>query len=88
MTHSAVGIPEDIKVIHVCDREGDIYELFEKAYKTDQTFLIRATQNRITDENEKIIDAIKKEKPSGCMKVIIPRNSKDNRASAEVRRWG
>jgi hypothetical protein len=71
-------MPEEIKVIHVCDREGDMYELFEKAHKTKQTFLIRLTHNRPADENVKVIDTIKKEPANGRMEVTIPRNSRDN----------
>jgi hypothetical protein len=78
MERSAAGIPPEIKVIHVCDREGDMYELFEKAHKTQQNFLIRVSHERQTNEAEKIINTIKKEEPAGCITVIIPRNSRDN----------
>jgi hypothetical protein len=80
MERSVVGIPPEIKVIHVCDREGDMYELFEKAHKTQQNFLIRVVHERQTNENEseKVINTIKKEPPAGRITVIIPRNSRDN----------
>jgi hypothetical protein len=71
-------IPDDITVINVCDREGDIYELFEKAIATEQLFLIRIVQNRTTATNEKLIDAIKQETPKGTVKVEVPRDSRRN----------
>ena len=78
METSTKDMPEGVKIIHICDREGDMYELFEKALKTSQSFLIRVVHNRMTMDNEKVIDAIKKEKPIGEAKVIIPRDSRKN----------
>jgi hypothetical protein len=78
MTQSMVGIPDETKVIHVCDREGDMYELFEKAQETNQTFLIRVAYNRHADDDKKIIDTIKEVEASGRLNVLIPRNSRDN----------
>jgi hypothetical protein len=34
-------IPDAIKVIHLCDREGDMYELFDKAIQSGRHFLMR-----------------------------------------------
>jgi hypothetical protein len=54
------SIPSETKVIHVCDREGDMYELFCKAIVDGRLFLIRVIQNRLTVENGKIPDEIRK----------------------------
>lgn len=78
LEESNIGIPSDIKTINICDREGDIYELFNKAIDLDTTFLIRIVQNRLTTSNEKIIDEIKKEASVGSIEVIVPRNPMKN----------
>ena len=80
-------IPEGIKVSNVCDREGDIYELFEKADVTGKLFLIRIVQNRITvkrEESEKVIDAIRKEPPKGAVTAAVPRDSGRNIKAREA----
>jgi hypothetical protein len=76
--NAASGIPEDTKVLHVCDREGDIYELFDKAIQSRRYFLIRIFQNRMTVENEQILDKIKKTHCKGRVKALIPRDSRHN----------
>jgi hypothetical protein len=53
-------IGNDINVLHICDREGDNYELFDKAVQSGRHFLIRIVHNRITMENERILDKIRK----------------------------
>ncbi|GHT99697.1 hypothetical protein FACS1894126_5970 [Alphaproteobacteria bacterium] len=84
MSKSAEGIPSDIKLLRVCDREGDMYELFEKASSTGQLFLIRVANNRLTTDNKKIIDEIKSRRHHGFMKVSVPRNSRTNTKARET----
>lgn len=76
MENSSKDIPSGIKVIHVCDREGDMYELFEKAASTGKSFLIRIIQNRPTVDSGRVIDAVRMLKPAGCVEVFIPRDSR------------
>jgi hypothetical protein len=40
------------KVIHVADREGDIFELFEELDELDDSFVIRATHDRRTKKGD------------------------------------
>jgi len=56
---STAGLSEGVKAITVCDREGDMYELLDAAETGGQLFLVRVAQNRITVENERILDAIR-----------------------------
>ena len=70
------SIPSGTKVIHVCDREGDMYELFCKAAVNGLFFLIRVIQNRLTVENGKIPDGIRKTAVKGRVTVHIPRDSR------------
>jgi hypothetical protein len=78
MEKSNEKMPEDVKVINVCDREGDIYELFERAATSDKLFLTRVLHNRTTTDDKKIIDQIKADSPQGNVMVVIPRDSRRN----------
>ena len=73
---STETLPEGIHIVTVCDREGDMYELFDEADSKGQAFLIRIVQNRKTAENEKILDAICAKPCTGRVKTVIPRNSR------------
>jgi len=75
---STAGLPEDVKVITVCDREGDIYELMDAIESKGRLFLIRVAQNRMTLDNERILDAIRKKQCIGRVEITIPRDSKKN----------
>lgn len=50
VTRRLVG--DRTRVVTVCDREGDIYELFVQARSRGSEFLIRAAQNRQTTSGE------------------------------------
>ena len=73
---SMEGLPEDLHVVSVCDREGDMYELFDAAVQQNRAFVIRIAQNRKTVENRKIFDAIRKSECRGTVKTRIPRDSR------------
>lgn len=87
MEKSNEGIPEFIKIINICDREGDMYELYEKAVLEDKSFLIRVTQNRYSINNEKIIHEIKKVPFKGSQEVVIPRDSKTKTPERDTTLW-
>jgi hypothetical protein len=78
MGKSHLGIPKAIRLVHVCDREADVYEFFNKAVEDDQDFLVRVVQNRKTTEACKLFDTINNQKSSGEMIVEIPRDSRRN----------
>ena len=78
LRNSTLNMPAETKFIHICDREGDMYELFEDASTTGQTFLMRIVQNRTTTDGNRVIDEIKKTSPAGEISVIIPRDSRKN----------
>lgn len=52
MNYSIIDESKEMKVIHVCDREGDIYELFANAQNNNKYFLIRAAYSRNCNEDE------------------------------------
>ena len=84
MENSSKNIPCNIKIIHVCDREGDMYELYERAASTGKSFLIRIVQNRPTMDSGRIIDTVKKLNPAGSIEVLIPRDSRRNIAERKA----
>jgi hypothetical protein len=46
MKTAAKNAPEGVMLIHIADREGDIYELYALAEQTGEKFVIRASKNR------------------------------------------
>jgi len=83
------SFPEGTKVVHVCDREGDIFELFCKANNDGANYLCRRFQNRsIEEENglSKLDDMIDASPVAGKITVQVPRDSHTNRKAriAEV----
>jgi hypothetical protein len=78
MENSTNGIPDDIRVVNICDREGDIFEFFAKSIQNKREFLVRAVQNRKTDEDEKILDKVQGVELSGIAIVDIPRDTRNN----------
>lgn len=76
MEEAEQGLPDDVNVLHICDREGDMYELFEKADIDGRALLSRIVQNRLTTDNIKIMDDINLQLPQGTVAVQIPRNSR------------
>jgi hypothetical protein len=63
-------IPPGKKVITVCDREGDMYELFAKAQSMNKPVLVRIVRNRMTAENKRILDEIRKKRCQGIFKIL------------------
>lgn len=76
MDRSNKDIPSEIKVINVCDREADLYEFFYKAIKENKFFLVRATHNRITLDEDKLFDKVHAEKVAGELTIEIPRDTR------------
>ena len=69
--HGNPALPEEIHVVTVCDREEDMYKLFDEEDSKRQAFLIRIVQNRKTAENEKILDAIRAKPCMGRVKTAL-----------------
>lgn len=87
LQRSRSGVPQEIRLVMVGDREADIYDLFHAAYgQTD--LLIRATQNRILRNPEKRLRARLQAAPiAGYYTITVPRaDDKPSRsATLEVR---
>ena len=85
MKKSMNGMPEDIMCVTVCDREGDIYELFKAAELEEMYYLVRIIQNRRTTETEKLLDYAKSLESKGVCVVQIPRDTRNNRKAREAK---
>jgi len=74
---------ENVHCIYVCDREGDLYELFAKAYLEGETYLCRRVQNRTVinkNEEELALNKYLDELPAaGEIAVNVPRDSHTKR---------
>jgi hypothetical protein len=92
MREAVEGLPEGQEVIHVCDREGDMYELFNEAETTGQKFLIRASYNRRVKGNGKegegkkqyLQDEIRGTASLGEVKVRLPRDSRRKKKARDA----
>jgi len=77
-------IPDGVKFITICDREGDFYELYAEATRIEEDFIIRVTHNRCSDADEKTATKVRKTKAAGTVKINIPRDSRKNRPAREA----
>jgi hypothetical protein len=68
-------VPDGVRFVTVCDREGDMYELYAEALTLETDFIIRAVQDRCTDTDEKAVTKLRRTKAAGTVKVNIPRDS-------------
>lgn len=79
----------NIHCIYLCDREGDLYELFAKANLDRATYLCRRVQNRIIKGNEEgdldINTYLGALPPMGEIVVNVPRDSHTNREKRAAR---
>lgn len=83
------------RVVTICDREGDIYDLLLRAKQLEAPFLVRANYNRTINKKstyariagEKLWDVLQRQKCVEKIEVQIPKQKKYNAriASCEVR---
>jgi len=81
---SVRSMPDNLDITVISDREGDIYEYMNAVISKKRYFLTRIAQNRITVDNEKILDNIKKAESFGILSVKVPRNSKKSIEAREA----
>ncbi len=81
---------KNVKVATVCDREADIYDLFEVAFTNQSLFLVRGNQNRTVNKKstysekggERLWDLMNRMSCQGEIQVNIPaRNDKPQRTT-------
>jgi hypothetical protein len=78
--------PEGVKVVTICDREGDIYELFVEAQEAGAGLLVRAAQNRAVMDAETglLWDKVASAAPVRYLKVQVPARGKEPGREAVV----
>lgn len=84
MNVAAANAPELAELVHTTDREGDIYELYAQAIRTEQKFVIRAIYDRVNTNNEHIQAALYATKPVGKTKVKLSASRKRKATEAEA----
>lgn len=77
--------PEGVQVVTVCDREGDIYEMFTLAQKRSASLLVRASADRRLDEEAKSLWAkTESQRTAGTLTIDITGNNKRQERQATV----
>ena len=75
------------RVITVCDREADVYELFQDAVNREMDFIVRATRNRRLEEAPLLRDHLGEITAAGTYSITIQRQGDQakRRATVEIR---
>lgn len=72
-------------VLHICDREADFYEFFDRLIANDIKFLIRNYHNRkLWQSSVKLKDWINTKKAKGLMSIKLNRDSKRWRKNKQI----
>jgi len=77
-------VPPEVETITICDREGDIYELYEEAQELKSEFVIRTAQDRKTETSDKIFGKIRKAPSIGYATIEIPRDTSKKRKARKA----
>jgi hypothetical protein len=74
LQETVVLSPEGVQVVSVCDREGDVYELFVEAERLKADLLVRASQDRALAKAElgKLWAQTEAASVAGHLKVEVP----------------
>ena len=84
MQTAAQNAPPQAKLIHIADREGDIYELFAMAEHIGESFIIRAVYDRLDVNNTHVLERIRESRVIGKAISTIPENHKHNHKEREA----
>ena len=89
MEQTAALTPDGVKVVSVCDREADVYELFVKADELQTDLLVRAAQDRslMDDDMGKLWAGVEAASIAGYLNVQVPakNNEPEREATVSVR---
>lgn len=84
MQTAATNAPKQVTLIHIADREGDIYELFALAQQIDEKFVIRAVHDRLDTDKNHIVQTLRNSVPVGKTTITVPANHKTGTAEREA----
>jgi len=76
MQMATANAPKQARLVHIADREGDIYELYALAQRMEEKFVIRAVYDRLDTEKAHIMQTLRESSPVGKTFVTIPANRK------------
>ena len=81
----STGLLDDpARCVHICDREGDIWELFCLDRELDTHFLVRRCSDRLAgDGSHTVVSIIAEEKVQGLHRVTV-RDDKGEHGSTQV----
>ncbi|WP_419892544.1 IS4 family transposase [Paenibacillus xylanexedens] len=82
---SVLGLPADMKLIHIGDREADFFEFLYHLHVDEQSYVVRSMQNRITEaEGLFMQDEVRKQPSSGQITVSLPRDTRSSEAARDT----
>ena len=84
MRTAASNAPGQTTLIHIADREGDIYELMALAQQLDEKFVIRAVHDRVDADKNHVMQALRDSVPVGKTTITVPANHKSGTAEREA----
>ena len=87
MENAEGSFPKGTMAVHICDREGDIFELFCKAEKINAKYLCRRTFNRNIEEEDglkKLDDYVDALPEADRVTIRVPRDSHTNRKERDA----
>ena len=84
MEVAAQNAPAGVKLVHIADREGDIYELYAQALRMKESFVIRAAHKRLTTDKTPVLQSLRDSRPLGKTTVIIPDSHKNQTKEREA----
>jgi hypothetical protein len=78
MRKTTSQVPENIAAITICDRECDFYEFYNEAANSNEKFIVRIVNNRLTESGQKVRSVLENTPVYGTVTVNIPRDSRRN----------
>jgi hypothetical protein len=77
MDESSEGVPDEIRLVNVCDRDADLYEFLHKGVSEGKSFVVRAKHNRLIKEiDKKLFKRLENLPVCGEAIIEIPRDSR------------
>jgi Transposase Tn5 dimerisation domain len=76
--------PSPVDMITVCDREADIYELFQEAERTGQSYIVRAVRNRRLEDRRGLYSTLDQTPIATTYEVRVQRQKEQEARQAQV----
>ena len=84
MQTAALNAPQHATLVHIADRECDIYEFIAMAQQLDEKFVIRAIHDRRDTDNNHVMQILRDSMPVGKTTITVPANHKNKTAEHEA----